>query len=117
MKRLALVLPLLIVQPAFAEEPADPGPSLMEQGMQLMLKGLMTEMAPAFDEMDKALKEAQPLLQDLGPKFAELLTLMGDLSNYETPVVLPNGDILIRRKPDPPVPLEPKPGVDGEVEL
>ena len=117
MKRLALVLPLMIAQPAFAEEPADPGPSLMEQGMQLMLKGLMTEMAPAFDEMDKSLKEVQPLLQDLGPKFAELLTLMGDLRNFEAPVVLPNGDILIRRKPGLPLPLQRIPGVDGEVDL
>ncbi len=117
MRRLALALPLLIALPVHAEDPAEAGPSLMEQGMQLMLKGLMTEMAPAFDEMDKALKEAQPLLKDLGPQFAELLTLMGDLRNYESPVVLPNGDILIRRKPQVPIPLEPQPGPNGEVDL
>ena len=41
-----------------------------------------------------------------------MLELMGDIRNYEMPEKLPNGDIIIRRKPDLPAP--PK---EGEVEL
>lgn len=116
MKRLTLALTFALAVPALAEEPQGEGFSLMEEGAKLVLKGLMTEMEPAFDEMEKALGEMQPLLQDLGPQFAELMALIGDFRNYDAPVVLPNGDILIRRK----APLAPKfdlPGPNGEIEL
>jgi hypothetical protein len=44
--------------------------------------------------------------------------MIGDFQNYEAPVKLPNGDILIRRKPDAPVtPLAPRPGPNGEIDL
>jgi hypothetical protein len=115
MKRLTLAISLSLALPAFAEEPKTEGFSLMEEGAKLVLRGLMTEMEPAFDEMEKALDDMQPLLKDIGPQFAELMALMGDIRNYDTPVVLPNGDILIRRK----VPLAPKfaPGPNGEIDL
>ena len=112
---LGLLLPL--GPPALAEEPPEKGFSLIEEGAKLMLRGLMTEMEPALDEMDKALTEMGPMLEDLGPKFAELLKLMGDFRNFDAPVVLENGDILIRRKPTPPPSLDPVPGPNGEIEL
>ena len=92
----------------------------MEEGAKLFLRGLMSEMEPALDGMAEALEEARPYLEDLGPQLTELVRLMGDIRNYEAPVMLPNGDILIRRRPDAP-PLHPEgpklPGPNGEIEL
>jgi hypothetical protein len=110
MKRIALLL-ALVAAPVWAEEPApSPAPeveegfSLMEEGAKLLLKGLMAEMEPALDEMGKALSEVEPALKDLQPKMLELLALVDDLTNYQAPERLENGDILIRRKPDAPAP-------------
>jgi hypothetical protein len=120
--RLALAL-CLAAAPAFAEEAPvvpkadDEGFSLMEEGAKLVLRGLMTEMEPALDEMEEALGRMEPALKELGPKFQQLIALIDDIRNYDAPVMLPNGDILIRRN----APLLPKPpfapGPNGEIEL
>ena len=122
--RLVLAL-CLLAAPAFAEDvptvpkAEDEGFSLMEEGMKLIMRGMMTEMQPALDEMGKALEEVEPHLKELGPKLQQLLALIDDIKNYDAPVMLPNGDILIRRtapllpKPDAP----PQPGPNGEIEL
>ena len=122
MKRIALILSL-VATPLWAEDPApapevEEGFSLMEEGAKLLLKGLMTEMEPALDEMGKALSKVEPTLKELQPRMMELLALVDDLTNYQPPERLENGDILIRRKPDapPPPPLpettEPLPQTD-----
>jgi hypothetical protein len=115
----------LAATPVFAEDaPAvppveDDGFSLVEEGMKLVMRGMMSEMQPAFDEMGKALEEMEPHLKELGPKLQQLIALIDDIRNYDAPVMLPNGDILIRRnaplipKPD----ALPKPGPNGEIEL
>lgn len=119
MKSLAIALSLSLSLPALAQEApptgADDGFSLMEEGAKLIMRGMMAEMEPALDEMEKALGDMQPMLDELGPQLAELMALIGDFRNYDSPVVLPNGDILIRRK----IPLPPKfePGPNGEIEL
>jgi hypothetical protein len=117
--------------PAFAQEAPvvpeaeDEGFSLMEEGMKLVMRGMMEEMQPAIDEMGKALEEAGPALEglgaEIGPRFAQLIALIDDIRNYDAPVMLPNGDIIIRRN----APLVPKfdpktlpqPGPNGEIEL
>ena len=128
--RLALAL-CLIAAPALAEEPevtpksGDEGFSLMEEGMKLVMRGMMQEMQPALDEMGKALEEAGPALEglgaEIGPKLRQLITMIDDIKNYDAPVMLPNGDILIRRNaPLPPKmdrQADPKPGPNGEIEL
>lgn len=97
----------------------DDGFSLMEEGMKLVMRGMMTEMQPALDEMGQALDEMEPHLKELGPKLRQLIALIDDIKNYDAPVMLPNGDILIRRnapllpKPD----ILPQPGPNGEIEL
>lgn len=122
--RLVLAL-CLLAAPAFAEDiPAvpkaeDEGFSLMEEGMKLIMRGMMNEMQPALDEMGKALEEMEPHLKELGPKLQQLLALIDDIKNYDAPVMLPNGDILIRRTA-PLVPRPdalPEPGPNGEIEL
>ena len=122
--RLVLVL-CLLAAPALAEDtPAvpkaeDDGFSLMEEGMKLVMRGMMSEMQPALDEMGKALEEVEPHLKELGPKLHQLIALIDDIKNYDAPIMLPNGDILIRRTaplvPGPDV--MPQPGPNGEIEL
>lgn len=90
----------------------------MERGAQLFFEGLMQEMAPALDDMAKLMEEAGPALQefvtDMGPKLLGMLEEVEDWSVYEAPEVLPNGDIIIRRKPDMPLaaPDEQQPQID-----
>jgi hypothetical protein len=76
------------------------GIDLLGQGMRMILEGMADEMRPMLDEMQPFLEEeVLPLMQRLG-------TLVDDLALYELPERLPNGDILIRRRPDAP-PFEP----------
>ena len=103
MKRclLALTLALALATPVAAEDAApgemSRGVDLLGQGAQLLLRGLMSQMEPTLQEMGKSLAELEPLLRDLAGKIESV----GD---YEMPQVLPNGDIIIRRKPDLPAP-------------
>ncbi len=66
------------------------GFDLLQEGTRLMLEGLMKELGPA--------------LLDLEGKIV-------DLSLYELPEVLPNGDIIIRRR----LPVDPP--QDGETDI
>ncbi|WP_323042646.1 AAA+ family ATPase [Gemmobacter sp.] len=109
---LALALCLTLAAPLAAEETPvvpeaggdmDQGLSLLGEGARLLFRGLMAEMEPALDEMAEQLQAMEPMLRSL----AEMI---GDIRNYEAPVKLPNGDILIRRRPEPPAP-------DTEIEL
>ncbi|GIT89863.1 hypothetical protein JANAI62_06530 [Jannaschia pagri] len=106
-----LILPFLAL-PAAAQE-AD-APSAMERGLRLFLDGLMQEMEPALRDLEGLAEEAAPLLEGLQQDLSETL---GDLNAYHAPEVLPNGDILIRRKE----PLTPDGSVDrnpdGSVDL
>ena len=40
----------------------------------------------------------------VAPALEKMMALVDDMTNYEMPVMLDNGDILIRRKPDAPAP-------------
>ncbi|WP_333713576.1 AAA+ family ATPase [Yoonia sp.] len=121
MKHLVLV-PLLVclsAQPALAQDPQDDGFSLMEEGARLFMRGIMSEMEPAINEMRKTVEELGPAFaefaQAIGPAFAELLDTVDDIRHYAAPEILPNGDIIIRRKPDAPL-WVPDPDT-GEIEL
>ncbi|QUJ77069.1 hypothetical protein KDD17_03290 [Sulfitobacter albidus] len=98
-----------LANPAAAQ---DDGPSLMERGAQLFFEGLLEEMAPAIDGMAELMEEAGPALEsfvtEMGPKLRAVLEEVEDWSAYEAPEVLPNGDIIIRRKPDAPLPDAPE---------
>ncbi len=116
MKQIAFALALTMsALPAHAQE-ADEGFDLMEEGAKLLLRGLMTEMEPALRELEDFADEVGPamklLADEMGPALAELMAQIDDIRNYEPPEVLPNGDIIIRRRPDAP---EFEPG--AEIEL
>ena len=113
----------LAAAPATAQEDVSPdagdGFSLMEEGARLLMRGLMTEMEPAIDDLREGFADMGPAFaefaQSVGPAFADLLNQVDDFSNYEAPEFLPNGDIIVRRKPDAPA-WEPDPET-GEIEL
>lgn len=90
MKYFAVIL-LLVITPASAQE-EERGRDLMTEALWLFMKGLMQEVEPALD--------------DLGD-------LLDNLDAYHPPEVLPNGDIIIRRK----TPLDRELEEGGEVEL
>ena len=93
----------------------------MERGAQMFLEGILKEMEPAIDEFQGLADEMGPALRqfadEMGPKLTELFAEVEDWSVYQPPEVLPNGDIIIRRKPEHPLtppdtPTEPAPQVD-----
>jgi hypothetical protein len=88
--------------PAFAEEPKDDGLSLMEEGAKLFFKGIMQEMEPAMDDLKAFADTMEPAMRqfvrEMGPALAEVLEKVEDLTMYHPPEMLPNGDIIMRRK-------------------
>ena len=115
---LSLALP---VQAQQAEEDA-PGTSLMERGAQMFLEGIMREMEPAVEDLKGLAESMGPELrrfvQEMGPAFGELMGKIDDLSAYHPPEMLPNGDIILRRKE----PIEPDasdlpPPAEGEIDI
>lgn len=79
-----------------AEQTSEP-PSLMERGLELFLEGLVQEIEPALEGM-------QDFVAQMGPALGDILDQVEDWSVYAPPEILPNGDIIIRRKKDPPSP-------------
>ncbi len=99
MKPIALATALFIALPATAQDTSpeanDPLLPFLEQFTdrgQDLLRDLMQDLGP---EMDRLMAEVMPRLQDL-------TDTLGGLTAYELPEVLPNGDIIIRRRPDAP---------------
>ena len=90
MRVFAIVAALAVTTPVHAEE--EQGRDLMAEALKLFMRGLIEEMEPAVTGIEG---------------------LLDDLSGYHAPEVLPNGDIIIRRKR----PAEPDVTEDGEVEL
>lgn len=91
---------LLCTAPVAAQE--EDAPSMMERGAQQFLEGLLLEMEPAFDSM-------RGFIEQMGPALTDLMGQVEDWSVYEAPEILPNGDIIIRRKPEQPEPSEETP--------
>ncbi|MEM9426574.1 MAG: hypothetical protein AAGA06_07710 [Pseudomonadota bacterium] len=81
---------LVLAPPVFAQE-EDRGRDLMAEALRLFMQGFMAEMEPALEDLQG---------------------FVDNLNAYHPPEVLPNGDIIIRRK-TPEEMGEP----DGEVEL
>lgn len=105
MKRAVLLAFLLVTGPACAEEPrsdVEEGSSLMQEGAKLLFRGLMAD-----------------AMEDLGPTLNTmegLARVIGDIDQFQPPEVLPNGDVILRRKV-PLVPGRPEPGPEGDIDL
>jgi len=115
---LALTAAMLVgTPPALAQEEQD-GRSLMEEGAQLFWDGLRRELGPALEGLRDRADEMEPALRDfaerMGPALADILDKMGDLSAYHPPEMLPNGDIILRRKTPQEIEEE---SPEGEIEI
>lgn len=110
--RYVLVLPLVLgltVGPLAAQEDGAEAPSgdveqgfsLLEEGAKLLFRGLVDQMGPALEDMQEGLENFS---EEARPALEALLGMIDDMRNYEAPERLPNGDIIIRRKPDAPLP-------------
>ncbi|WP_424980714.1 hypothetical protein [Leisingera sp. S232] len=114
MKQLILPAALLALlsTPLTAEEAGGEGSgsSLMERGAEMLLEGLVQEMAPALEDLQGMMGEIGPsmgaFLSKMGPALADIAQEVEDWSAYELPEILPNGDIIIRKKPKEKAPAE-----------
>ncbi len=85
----------LLAGPVAADDPQseiEEGFNLLSEGVELMFRGLLDEMEPALKDLSGALS---------------------DLNGYHAPEILPNGDIIIRRR----TPLPADDTSDGEIEI
>lgn len=111
MKQIApLLLVALMAGPVAAQDVApddkSEGLSLIERGAEIFLRGLMKDLEPTFEDFRTMAEEFGPqmqaLLLEMGPKLEALANQIDDIRNYDSPELLPNGDIIIRRKTDAP---------------
>ncbi|MBO9477343.1 hypothetical protein J7382_07345 [Shimia sp. R11_0] len=106
----AVAMPVTV---ATAQESAE-GRSLMEEGMRLFFEGLQEEMAPTLEGLQGLMleigPEVQSFLAEMGPKLGAVMSKVDDWSQYQAPEILPNGDILIRKKPEESAPEAPEQG-------
>ena len=97
--RTARVLAISILAAGLAIAPAYGGSDTDERPLSEQLdeafRGLMEQMKPALDEFLETL---------------EVLEKIDSFEHYERPEILPNGDIIIRRREDAP----PLPRDDGQ---
>lgn len=104
---LLLVLSLAVPANATAQQ-VDENESLMERGLGMFMEGLRGEMGESLEGLQSWVDQTAPamrnFLREMGPAFADLAQEIKDWSAYHPPEVMPNGDIIIRRKkPDPAV--------------
>ncbi|KMW57633.1 ATPases of the AAA+ class [Candidatus Rhodobacter oscarellae] len=90
---MALAAALLALPAQSQDSDLKEGVDLLSEGTRLLMRGLMGELEPTLRELEGALRDWQ---------------------GYHPPEVLPNGDIIIRRKH--PKPVLPDPDT-GEIDL
>lgn len=80
----------------------ESGSSLMERGAKLFLEGILKEVEPTVKDLQGMIDEMEPALKEfverMGPALETLLEAVEDFSAYHPPEVLPNGDIILRKK-------------------
>ena len=112
---LVALLSLPLASVAMAQESSDP--TEMSEGLDLLGEGLKLLMEGLGDEVEGLAQEMEPALRDLagqvGPAMQELLELVDDFNAYHLPEIMPNGDIIIRRKTPQEMEIEP----EGEIEI
>ena len=92
------------------------------QGAELFLEGLRQGNGARNRRFARAwsINSARPcsrFMQEMGPALAELAAQVQDWSAYEAPEMLPNGDIIIRKKPmdQPEDPAPQEESADGNL--
>lgn len=83
---IAVPLILALALPAMADD-AETTPPTVQDRFGALIDQLMNRLEPGFDALGE---------------------MMGDLSGWHAPEFLPNGDIIIRRRAQPPAPDAPE---------
>lgn len=117
MRQLAAIsLALFLAAPVSAQ---DDGEHMMERGLELFLEGLRNEMAPRLEEWQDLAEELGPsmrsFLEEMGPALGSLFEQVQDWADYHPPEVLPNGDIILRKRTDPKPEPEDEPSDGPEI--
>ncbi len=100
----------LATTPLHAQEAAQSAQGWIEWGMSLFGGSIADEVAPAISDMKALADQFGPAI---APAVEKFLGLVDDVTNYEMPEMQPNGDILIRRKPEAP-PVQPPAAGEGD---
>ncbi|MGP9790293.1 AAA+ family ATPase [Roseinatronobacter sp. NSM] len=113
---IAVCLCLAFALPAVADNPDTPPdtaqPDSFSSLLDRMLRGFMDNIDPHLRQMDRD-------MQALEPDLRRLLGQLRDMVDYHAPEILPNGDILIRRRQAAPdgdgnnQPASPDPDADA----
>lgn len=107
--------------PAQEAEEEERGFGLMERGAELFFRGILEEMGPAMREFRNFAEGVEPAMRDflteMGPALRGLLEEVEDWSVYHPPEMLPNGDIIMRRKEPLPPEEAPEDAPGGDVDI
>ena len=102
------------------EQPEQAERSLMQRGVEMFFEGLLNEVQPLKEDLNQLSDALEPsllaLIEEFGPALRDLADKIDDATRYEAPEVLPNGDIIIRRKDDA-APNTDAPSADGQIEI
>ena len=98
MRQCIFVIFLALAGPGFAQS-SEGGDS---EGVDLFFDGLREQLGPLLEGLDSVLPQMEQMAESLGPLLEGLVGQVDDLSHYQMPERLPNGDIIIRRKPEAP---------------
>ncbi|MFV0512677.1 MAG: hypothetical protein ACK5MY_03430 [Jhaorihella sp.] len=123
--RIAFLFVLMLSAfPVTGRAQEEQGKSLMERGAEMFLDGLRREMEPKLEDLLGMAEKFGPamssFIEEMGPAFMDLADQVRDWSRYHPPEMLPNGDIIMRRKPDPDGDTRPPgsaPPAPGETEI
>ena len=114
--RRTLLIPALLVGTFATAVHADEADgALPKLDLEGTFRELLDRMEPQLKELQK---EMQPAL-DEAMRLFDRLSVMDDPRHYQLPEVLPNGDIIIRRRPDAPeyAPAPSEEEEDGSIRL
>ena len=80
------------------------------------MEGILKEMEPTLDNLQGLADEMGPALrsfaEEMGPALTDLLAKVEDWSVYHPPEILPNGDIILRKKLPEETPHDPDQSID-----
>jgi hypothetical protein len=116
MKHIALIAALSCATPALAEgeNQMHEGLGQLSEGSRLLMEGLLGELAPLMEDLEGLGTEMLPLMESLRKQLGDAFE---GLNAYHAPEVLPNGDIILRKKETAPPPNQEEAPVDTPIEL